>query len=108
MADVVGEAYAVVGDTSFLHEGKGIIQEAQKRGVHVGIIIIDNAMSWCTGGQEAADDLGQTMAHYQSWTVDARDGDVGDLKTVPTSMREAAGVSIVRVLAPYIAPTIRN
>lgn len=108
MADVAGEAYAIVGDTSFLHEGKGIVQEAQKRGVHVGIIIIDNAMSWCTGGQEAADDLNQTMAQYQSWTVDARDGDVSELKTALHSMRDTSGVSIVRVLVPYVAPIVRN
>jgi hypothetical protein len=65
-------------------------------------------MSWCTGGQQAADDLNQTMAQYQSWTVDARDGDVGKLKTALASMRDASGVSIVRVLVPYVAPIVRN
>jgi indolepyruvate ferredoxin oxidoreductase alpha subunit len=108
VAEVQKEAFAIVGDTSFLHEGRGVVEEARKRGVRVGIIILDNGISWCTGGQTAADDIGLVMEAYPSATVDARDGRAEDIGEAIARFDETNGVFIIRILVPYVAPLRRN
>lgn len=108
MADAAGRAYAIAGDTSLLHEGKGIIEEAKIRKANVGVIIIDNGMSWCTGGQQPVDDISSVLESCSSWTVDLRKGGVDGLGGALREMKSTDGVSIVRILVPYIEPISRN
>lgn len=108
MADAAGSAYAIAGDTSFLHEGKGIVEEAKIRKVKLGIIIIDNGMSWCTGGQQPVDDISSILQTCPSWTADLRGGGVAGLESALRKMKDVEGVSIVRILVPDMKLVTRS
>lgn len=109
MAMTGGRAYAIVGDTSFLHEGRGILQEASKRGVNLGVIVIDNAMSWCTGGQTAADSLNLAMLEIYSEVFDARDSfDASALAEMFKKLQQRDGVWALRLLMPEIRAVMRS
>ena len=65
-------------------------------------------MSWCTGGQQPADNLDPLMSMYPSSAIDARDGDLEDLRAALSTMVEAKGIYVVRILVPYIEPLVRH
>jgi indolepyruvate ferredoxin oxidoreductase alpha subunit len=98
IADVKGEAYAIVGDTSFLHEGIGVIDEAVTRNLNVGVIIIDNGVSWCTGGQIPAGSLDTIMGLTNSQTIDCTGSfDITTLKDALCRLESTEGVRILRI-----------
>lgn len=49
--------YCIVGDASFLHGGFMALEEAFSRKSAIGVIIIDNNGSWCTGGQPTTSNI---------------------------------------------------
>ncbi len=49
--------FCIVGDASFLHGGYLALEEAFSRKSAIGVIIIDNNGSWCTGGQPTASSI---------------------------------------------------
>jgi indolepyruvate ferredoxin oxidoreductase, alpha subunit len=61
VAEVRGFALAIIGDCSFNHEGLQILYEAINRKSQISILIIDNGVSWCTGGQENAVQIDQLI-----------------------------------------------
>jgi indolepyruvate ferredoxin oxidoreductase, alpha subunit len=61
VAEVKGFALAVIGDCSFNHEGLQILYEAINRKSRICVLIIDNGVSWCTGGQENAVQIDQLI-----------------------------------------------
>lgn len=108
VSEVLGKSYAIVGDTSFLHEGRGILEEARRRKVNLGIIILDNQMSWCTGGQVAADSVDLAIAGYSNVTVDLCLEDIDNLAKWLDSFRKLKGLNILRIRLPYLEPIIRS
>ena len=103
-----GSAYAIVGDTSFLHEGKGILEEALMRNARLGVAIVDNGMSWCTGGQAPADNITHATELYLSSIVDLRNGGILGLDEALREMKSSEALYIVRVLVPGTAMRIRS
>lgn len=101
IAEAMGESYAIVGDTSFLHEGRGIVDEAVVRRLNLGIIIIDNGVSWCTGGQTPAGSIDSVMNEVVSRSVDCTElSDMTGLRQALREFRFASGVRILRIRVP--------
>ena len=108
MAGVRGEAYAIVGDTSFLHEGRGVLEEARRRGLKIGVIVIDNGMSWCTGGQIPADSIDLIMDNCAA-SVDVRDQhNVHELQVAMSHLVNSEGVHVLRILVPRVENMTRQ
>lgn len=102
ISDQLGFAYAISGDCSFSHEGSSIIREALQRGVNICIIIIDNGVSWCTGGQpcvtplklnELPEAVRYEWQEYDSCTEE-------EFIAILSSLRNHTGVSVLHIGVP--------
>lgn len=78
------------------------------RGVRIGVVIIDNGISWCTGGQKPAGAIESAIKDYLSKTVDLRKGGITGLHEALQEMKSADGLFVLRVVVPDLALRTRS
>lgn len=91
--------FCLSGDSSFLHEGIGIIDEAIKRDVKLGIVIFDNGGSWCTGGQTHAGNIYNIDDNIKLQKIDLTYELITqqEIETALLKMKGFNGVSLLRL-----------
>jgi indolepyruvate ferredoxin oxidoreductase alpha subunit len=101
-ADSKKYAFSLSGDCSILHEGIGIVDEAAKRNLKLGIIIFDNGGSWCTGGQECSGSIYNVPQTTNIKTLRLNYESTSEKEIVNTlnQMRSFNGVSVLYVGVP--------
>lgn len=94
--------FCLSGDCSLLHEGIGIIEEAINRKVKLGLVILDNHASWCTGGQPPAGDVTQIpdSDKIKKFHLDYEMVAQEDIRETLAAMRHFEGVSILHLKIP--------
>lgn len=78
------------------------------RGVRIGVVIIDNGISWCTGGQKPAGAIESAIKDYPSKTADLRKGGITGLHEALQEMKSADGLFVLRVVVPDLALRTRS
>lgn len=98
-ADSKKYAFSLSGDCSILHEGIGIIDEAAKRNLKLGIVIFDNGGSWCTGGQECSGSIYNVpqATNIKTLQLNYEDASEKDIVDTLNQMRSFNGVSVLYV-----------
>lgn len=101
-ADRESYVFSLSGDCSILHEGIGIIDEAAKRKIRLGVVIFDNGGSWCTGGQESSGSIYNIpqLANVKSIDLDYETATEVDIMNTLNRMREFDGISILNIHVP--------
>lgn len=101
-ADSKKYVFSLSGDCSILHEGIGIIEEAVRRNLKLGIVLFDNGGSWCTGGQECSGSIYNVPQTTKIKTLQLDYEDVSEEEIVDTlaQMRSFNGVSVLYVRVP--------
>ena len=94
--------FSLSGDCSLLHEGIGIIDEAAKRNLRLGIIVFDNGGSWCTGGQACSGSVYHVLQSKNVGTaqLDYEGASKERIAEELERMRNFDGVSILYLKVP--------
>lgn len=89
--------FCISGDTSLVHAGLGVLLEAKNRGACMGVVIIDNGGSWCTGGQMPATGLALKEFDIPIVEVDYKKMQKKDFIGLLTAMKVSRHLSVLVV-----------
>jgi indolepyruvate ferredoxin oxidoreductase alpha subunit len=89
--------FCISGDASLLHTGVRVIEEALARKASLGIIIIDNGGSWCTGGQMTKSGLNLEGLPIKKINVSYEQTTQREFYDLLHTMQRAGETSILRV-----------
>jgi len=94
--------FSLSGDCSILHEGIGIIDEAVKRNLKLGLVVFDNGGSWCTGGQECSGSIYSIpkSTNIKTLQLSYEDTSEKEIVDILDQMRNFNGVSVLYVRVP--------
>lgn len=79
--------YCIVGDSSFLHGGFMALEEAFSRKAAIGVIIIDNNGSWCTGGQPTTSNIYDINPKIKQKTIVYSKVNISELASILGNMQ---------------------
>ena len=87
--------FCIVGDVSFIHGGYIALMEAISRNISMGIVIVDNGGSWCTGGQKTTFNIYNLGDNISIRKLPYKKCKEEDIKNVLNQMRKSNHLSIL-------------
>lgn len=90
--------FCLSGDSSLLHVGLDILREVKARSVKLGIVVIDNGGSRCTGGQMAAAGFDVGYINLPVVTVKYTETEVNKFSSIFRQMKDTQEAMLLRVL----------
>lgn len=87
--------FCIIGDTSFLHGGFMALEEAFSRKSALGVIIIDNNGSWCTGGQPTTSSIYSINSKIKQKTIIYSKVNAKKLESILNDMKNTNKLSVL-------------